>query len=72
MTKKKYTAVTINLSASERDQVHDLARRRGYKITSDYLRALIEADAAAHGEVIEFEVDRGGYRERSAPDELEE
>lgn len=69
MPAKKYTVLMINVSPEERDQVHALARQRGYKITSDYLRMLIETDAKAHGAEIKFDVDRGGYRERDADDE---
>lgn len=64
MPPKKYAVITINVSPEERDRVHELAQQRGYKITSDYLRMLIEEDAAAHGVELKFEVDRGGYRGR--------
>lgn len=57
-------AIRIVVTEAERDQVAALAKQRGYGFTSDYIRALIEADAQAHGETFSFEVDRGGYRER--------
>lgn len=58
----RYSVISINMSPGERDQVHALARKRGFRITSDYLRHLIEEDAKAHGDEMKFTVDRGGYR----------
>ena len=62
MPDKRYTIISVNVSTDERETVNQLAKDRGYKFTSDYLRALIEADAAAHGVNFKFDVDRGGYR----------
>lgn len=60
---KDYKTIPLNVSEKERDRVHALARARGFAITSDYIRSLIEADAKAQGEDFKFEVNRGGYRE---------
>ncbi len=62
MSPEGYKTIIINLSDAEREHVHTLARNRGFKITSDYLRSLIEADAKAQGDGFKFEVNRGGYR----------
>ena len=64
---KKSTVILVNVTEAEREQVKSLGRARGYEITSDYLRSLIEADAAAQGVSFKFEVNRGGYRERLDP-----
>lgn len=64
MSEKQTVMLGINVSTKERDEVHKLARQRGYKITSDYLRDLIIADAKAHNIEIEFDLNRGGYRGR--------
>ena len=45
-----------------RDQIAEYAALKGYKILSDYLRSLIEADMRANGVKIDLSVDRGGYR----------
>lgn len=55
--------VGIKVSEEARAALTDLARERGYKFVSDYVRALLEADAKAHGKDIDLSVDRGGYRE---------
>lgn len=59
---KNYATIVLNVSPDERDQIHDLAHKRGYKITSDYVRSLIEADAKAAGDNLKFDVNRGGFR----------
>jgi hypothetical protein len=71
MGRRKTTNVMINVKPEERDYVNELARKRGYKITSDFIRALIEGEAAAAGDDFKFEVNRGGYRERLRDDERE-
>ena len=60
MAKEKpdYKIVGINASPEEVVKVHHVAKKKGYKFTSDYIRYLIENDA---GEKI-FDVDRGGNR----------
>jgi hypothetical protein len=64
---KKSTVILINVTEAEREKVKALGRSRGYDITSDYLRSLIEADATAQGVDFKFDVNRGGYRERLDP-----
>lgn len=66
---KKDAAIFVSVTETERETVKQLAQGRGYAITSDYLRALIEADAAAQGVDFKFDVNRGGYRERLNPTE---
>jgi hypothetical protein len=39
-------------SSSERRLVEALAQRRGFKTLRDYMRSLIEQDAAQHGEAM--------------------
>lgn len=65
------TALTIPMSKAELDLVHRIARKRKVKITSDYVRQLIEADAKKVGVDLTFEVDRGGYRERSTDNDAD-
>ena len=64
MTDKK-VIIGVNVTPEERFQVHELAKFRGYEITSDYLRELIIADAKKHGFQLRFDVDRGGDRRKS-------
>lgn len=45
-------------TTSEQDQIEALARRRGFKTVRDYMRALIEQDAAQHGESLPLEDER--------------
>lgn len=66
MKKTKDSAVVINVSGDEREKVNELARKRGYKITSDYLRMLISEDAKKHNLNVDFDVNRGGWRGESA------
>jgi hypothetical protein len=54
--------LTVLMSEGELTAVHGLARNRGFKITADYVRALIEADAVTQQVALKFEVDRGGNR----------
>jgi hypothetical protein len=49
-------------SESERELVHKQAKKRGYKITADYLRDLISRDMTEAGDPHKFDVDRGGNR----------
>lgn len=43
----KDSIVVLELTPEERQQIEDLARRRGYNTPEAYLLALIEADALA-------------------------
>ncbi|MBZ0293567.1 MAG: hypothetical protein K8L99_13450 [Anaerolineae bacterium] len=52
----------FNVTHEEREKIHQLAQKRGFKITSDYLRHLLIQDAEAQGETLIFELDRGGDR----------
>lgn len=56
--------LNVTMSDDELKTVHRIARDRGYSVTSDYVRSLIETDINAHGEDFRFKVNRGGYRER--------
>lgn len=56
------TTVSIAMSVENRDILGEYAAQKGYRIVSDYLRSLIEADMKANGVKIDLSVDRGGYR----------
>jgi hypothetical protein len=56
------SALSVPMTDDELDQVHKLAKNRGYKVTADYIRNLIEMDAKGQGQSFKFKVDRGGYR----------
>ncbi|GEM_PF-2773790 len=60
------TTVSIAMSADNRDLMGEYAVSKGYKIISDYVRSLIEADMRANGVKIDLSVDRGGYRIRGS------
>lgn len=62
--------LSIPMTDGDIKRVHEIARSRGFKITADYVRTLIMLDAQQHGEKIDFEVNRGGYR--GDRDDLEE
>jgi len=57
-----YVQIVLNVSLEEKEAVYALARERGFKIASDYLRHLIESDSEALSKPMKFEVDRGGNR----------
>ncbi|MBZ0285142.1 MAG: hypothetical protein K8L97_30695 [Anaerolineae bacterium] len=64
MTDREY--VGIHISSEKRQQLETLAQRQGYDALDDYLRALIEANAKAHGESLNLEDDEDpieGFRE---------
>lgn len=56
------TTLCIPMSTEELAHVHEIARGQGFKVTSDYVRRLIEQDVASRGDSFTFAVDRGGYR----------
>lgn len=56
------TTVSIAMSIENRDVLGEYVAQKGYKVISDYLRSLIEADMRANGVKIDLTVDRGGYR----------
>ena len=52
----------VLMSADDLAKVHALARLREFGITADYIRFLLEQDAAELGIPLDFDIDRGGYR----------
>jgi hypothetical protein len=65
------TTVSIAMSIENRDVLGEYAAQKGYRIVSDYLRSLIEADMRANGVKIDLTVDRGGYRIKGSRRESE-
>ena len=61
--------LVISLTPEERERIEELAHRRGFQASDDYLRALVDFDAAQHGESAPFETDEAlgdpveGFRE---------
>jgi len=47
--------LSITVTPDEKHQIEEMARRRGYTAPDEYLRALIESDAEAHGENLTFD-----------------
>ena len=60
--KSGQTALSIPMSHDEIASVHSAAKRRGYAVTADYVRALLEHDIQSDNQGFCFEVDRGGDR----------
>jgi hypothetical protein len=56
------TSVGIVMSLENRDLISEYATQKGYKVMSDFIRSLIEAEMRANGVKIDLSVDRGGYR----------
>jgi len=56
------TAISVAVSNENRDIIGEYAAQKGFKIISDYIRSVIEADMRANGVKIDLSVDRGGYR----------
>ncbi len=56
------TALSIPMSHEEVLVVHAAAKRRGYVVTADYVRALLEHDIQSDSSEFRFEVNRGGDR----------
>lgn len=54
----------IAMTEEEKELVKGFAQERGFKVTADYIRNLIEQDRARLGKPFKFDVDRGGYRRR--------
>jgi hypothetical protein len=66
MTDQERVLLGIEITPEKRQQIEDMAHRRGYDAPDDYLRALIEADAKAHGETLTLDDDEDpieGFRE---------
>lgn len=59
----------ILVSESNRTRINKYALSKGFKVTADYIRELIERDMQANGEDINLSVDRGGYRERKTDED---
>jgi hypothetical protein len=53
----KQAPLTIDVTPKARQQIEELARRRGYAALQDYLLALIESDAQAHGEIVNLDAE---------------
>lgn len=66
MTGRKVKSIQIYVPDGAREAIHQHARSRGYTVLTDYIRALIVADMAAHGIEIDLSVDRGGDRRAKA------
>jgi hypothetical protein len=49
--------LSIAVTPDEKQQIEEMAHKRGYKAPDEYLRALIESDAEAHGEKLAFDDD---------------
>lgn len=62
--KRGQKKIIIAVSEKQRSAVHSLSEKRGFSITADYIRRLIEADAESVGIALDLSVDRGGYRGR--------
>lgn len=58
--------IHILVTEENRELISAHAGQRGFKVTADYIRLLIQEDMKAHGAEIDLGVDRGGYRERGA------
>lgn len=55
--------IHILVQDEQRQKINAFAAKRGFKMTSDYIRSLIQKDMRDLGEDIELnDVDRGGYR----------
>ncbi len=66
MTNQERVLLGIEVTLDKRQQIEDMAHRRGYDAPDDYLRALIEADAKAHGENLTLDDEEDpieGFRE---------
>lgn len=56
------TTPLLNLSDHERERLETLAQRRGFQAADDYLKALVDADAAQMGEDLPFDEDEVDIR----------
>jgi hypothetical protein len=52
---QEHVFLGINISPEKLQAIESLAHRLGYSTLEDYLRALIETDAKAHGEVLDLD-----------------
>jgi RNA 3'-terminal phosphate cyclase len=65
------TSISIAVSVENRNKIAAYAAQKNYKVTSDYIRRVIEADMRANGVDIDLSVDRGGYRIRGGGEKAE-
>lgn len=63
-------ALSIPMSRDEIASVHSAAKRRGYAVTADYVRALLERDIQSDDRGFRFEINRGGDRRLNKEDEI--
>lgn len=63
MSPQELVTVEIQITAEQRDQIEQLARQQGYTALSDYLRALISANAQTLLEEDSDETVLEGFRE---------
>lgn len=61
--------IAVHVTESDRDAVRTLAMRRGHVSVSDYIRALIEADAAQLDGKVGFKFDVAGWGGRREKDD---
>jgi hypothetical protein len=64
MAKQPRTLLAVNIAREQHEQIRALARAQGFWYVSDYLRALLERDAQAHGVVMSLKARRGPGRPR--------
>jgi hypothetical protein len=64
---RKYLQVYMDETAVEAVTEH--AKERGYKLMTDYLRDLIKQDMEKNGKIVDFGIDRGGWRGGGKNDE---
>lgn len=60
--KKGMVPLHILVTEHDREMIKQQAEARGFKITADYIRHLIESDMKSNGLDVDLGVDRGGYR----------
>jgi hypothetical protein len=67
MADQELVDLGIRITPRQHEQIQELAKRQGYDDLNEYLRALIEADAQAHGEALALDDDNEdpieGFRE---------
>jgi predicted transcriptional regulator len=69
---QKSKSINVVMTTEARQILDDMAEQRtavnGTTYASDIVREAIEEYLARNGHCIQIKVDRGGYRERSAPE----
>lgn len=69
MPRKNVELIQIHVPIGAREKITTCAKNKGYPVTSDYIRTLIEADMKTQCEDIDLSVDRGGDRYNRTKDE---